>query len=131
MSVASTKLHSILQHELNCSQRYRRYMSLLLVHSSVDQEGLERTVDRYGRDSDVMVNIDDFYAVVMSETDHRDALHAIDRYGSFLGDHLIPCYSLATFPADDHLADGLLYVAKKRLQRAKCGTSSGRIMTEG
>ena len=127
MSVASRTLHSILQHELNSSQRYRRYLSLLLVHSSVDQEGLERTLNRYGRDSDVMAKIDDFYAVVMSETDHCDALHAIDRYGSFLDEQFSPCYSLATFPVDDHLADGLLCVAKKRLQRAKSGTTVGVI----
>ena len=130
MPVEFATLHSILQYELNSAERHRRYVSLMMIHSPIDQEGLEQTLDIHGRNSDVMAQVGDSVAVLMSETDKRDALHAIDRYSEFVEDPFDPLYSVATYPADNHLADALFELAKNRLNKAKSGASGRRVVFE-
>lgn len=130
MSVDMNTLYNIFQYELNSAERHRRYVSLMMIHSPIDQEGMEEALGIHGRDSDIMAQVDGSMAVLMGETDQNAALRAIDRYNPVLEEQYAPHYSLATYPSDDHKPDVLLEMAKQRLKRAKTGTEKGRVVFE-
>ena len=131
MPVEFATLHSILQYELNSAERHRRYVSLMMVHSPIDQEGLEQTLDVHVRNSDVLAQVDDSVTVLlMSETDKGDALQAIDRYSPFVKERYNPLYSVATYPADEHQPEALFQLAKKRLHLAKSRANGIRVVSE-
>jgi hypothetical protein len=131
MHVEFTVLNRLLEYELTSAERYRRYVSLVMIHSPVDPESLKITMDTHVRNSDAIAHFDHSVAVLMSETDQEDALRAVERYGNFMDDQLDPRYSVATYPVDNHTPDELLDIANRRLQEAKKSDTENRVVYEG
>lgn len=109
----------IVEYEVSASERYRRYASLVLIHSPIDHEGLKEEIRMYVRKSDVMAMFDHSIAVLMSETDMNLALCAVDRFHGILGKRFDTRFSVASYPSDDGGAETLMETSLRRLQRAK------------
>ncbi|NIA15331.1 MAG: hypothetical protein GWP08_14775 [Nitrospiraceae bacterium] len=77
-----------------------------------------------------MAYSDHFAAVLLGETNQRDALRAVERYRDALKDHFDPRYSVVTYPADGHAPDALMEIADRRLQEAKIGDSGGVVFRD-
>ncbi len=120
----------ILRYELNGAERYRRYVSLVLVHSPTDHEGLKAVVGPHMRNSDAVASYDHTIAVLMAETDKHDALCAINRYNDALRTRFDMRFSVVTFPADDTSAESMMSTAERRLHMAKNG-GEGNVVFEG
>ena len=114
-------LREFLQYELCSAERHRRYVSLVMVHSPTNHQGLKGMMGGHVRKGDAMADFDHSVAVLMGETDQSDALSAVKRYEGILGNQFDARYSVATFPADDSSADALLETASRRLQKAMNG----------
>jgi len=108
-----------MQYELYSSERYRRYVSVILVRSLDDHQGLNSAFAQLIRKSDVITFYDNAIAVLMSETDQNDALSAVDRFHSLLVNQFDVRFAVATYPSDEASVEGLLSTAEKRLQKAQ------------
>ena len=119
--IAYPVFDGILRYELCAAERYRRYVSLVLLHSPTDHEGLKGTIGSQVRKSDAVASYDHSVAILMAETDKGNALCAVNRYNELLGGQFDVRYSVATYPGDDTSADSLFEAAEKRLNKAKQG----------
>ncbi len=120
MRITFPVFQELLQYELFASERYRRYLSVVLVRSLADhQEGLNSAFDHLIRKSDALTSYDHSIAVLMSETDQNDALCAVDRFHSLLKNQFDVRFAVATYPSDEASVEGLLATAEKRLQKAQ------------
>lgn len=111
--------HELLQYELYASERYRRYVSVVLVRSLADHQGLNSAFERLMRRSDVMACYDHTIVILMSETDQNDALCAVDRFHTHLGNQFDVRFAVVTYPSDEASIEGLLATAEKRIQTAQ------------
>ncbi len=119
MQITFPVFHELLQYELYASERYRRYVSVVLVRSLADHQGLNSAFDQLMRKSDIIAFYDHAIAVLMSETDQNDALCAVDRFHAVLGNQFDVRFAVATYPSDEASVEGLLATAEKRLQKAQ------------
>lgn len=119
MQITFPVFHEVLQYELYASERYRRYVSLVLLHSSADHQELNSAVYQLIRKSDIIASYDHVIAVLMSETDQNGALCAVDRFHAVLRHQFHVCFAVATYPSDGASVEGLLAAAEKRLQKAQ------------
>jgi hypothetical protein len=116
----------LLEYELCAAERHRRYVTLVMIHSPKDHQGLKDIMDTHVRKSDAIAHFDHSVAVLMGETDQNDALCAVDRYTELLKSH-DPRFAIATYPSDDASADALIDAAQRRLDKASNG-SNGNIV---
>ena len=114
-------LRETMQYELYVSERNRRYVSLMMLTSPTDQQGLKLCFPPHVRKSDVMADCDNSIAVLMSETDQSSALCAVDRYRELLKNQFEPRFSVVTYPSDENSVDQLIELAENRLQKAGNG----------
>ena len=121
MQATLAMFNELLQFEMGAAERYRRYLSLVIVHSPTDHIGLQGTVGVHMRKSDGMARFDHSVVLLMGETDQSDALRAVKRYEGVLGGQFDARYAVATYPGDGTAPDGLMAIAEKRLQKAKNG----------
>ena len=119
MQSTLSTFHELLQYEMGSAERYRRYVSLVLIHSPTDHRGLQGTVDMHARKSDGMARFDHSVALLMGETDQSDALRAVKRYEGLLESRLEARYAVATYPVDGTAPEGLMAVAERRMCKAK------------
>ena len=123
-------LRRVLQYELDAAERYRRFVSLVMIASS---EGIDRTrqvLNGTIRSSDILAESEDTAVVLMSETDSYGALSAIERYRERGGNASDLRFSLVTYPSDGGGADSLFSTAMRRLQSAVAG-ELGNVVTTG
>lgn len=121
----------MLQYELYAAERYRRFVTLVLVGSDNGLKGLRDFLGSHGRASDVMAEFENSVAVLMGETDRSGALIAVDRFKDLLSNSEVDLrFSVTTFPTDGGKADGLIQRALFRLNRAKRG-DRGAIIYNG
>ncbi len=117
-------LQDMLQYELHAAERYRRFVTLLLIDSRQEGSSLEEDMKRHLRSSDVMARIDNSIAVLMGETDNDGARIAAERYKKDFGRHAEFYFSLATYPADGGKPERLFTVAHERLEKSRAESSS-------
>lgn len=123
-------LRQMLQYELYAAERYRRFVSLVIVASDDGLKGLRDFLGTHGRSSDVLAEFENSVAVLMGETDRSGALTAVDRYKDLFDTHVDLRFALVTFPADGGKADGLIQGARRRLKKAK-GAAPGSVVYNG
>lgn len=112
-------LKDILQYELACAERYRRFVSLVMVNEAPDTKAqLKHVLADTARDSDLLVERDATFLILMSETDRKGARNAISRYIDREGDVHDFSFALVTFPNDSGTAETLMETAERRLQKA-------------
>lgn len=115
-------LPKVLQYEVSVAERYCRFVSLVMIASSDDMRRVQEMLQSTLRSSDVLGEHEGAAMVLMSETDGKGALTAIERYKERGRDMVSDLrFSVATFPQDDGGAPGLIKAAKRRLQEAPAG----------
>ncbi len=120
----------LLEYELLAAERYRRFVSLVMVTSQNDLEGLRALLGEHVRDSDVMSNFDHSVAVLMGETDGTGALSAIDRFRKSFDSQIDMRFSVVTYPSDGGKAESLMDAAYRRLAKAKQAISGAVVCTD-
>lgn len=123
-------LQRLLQYELRSAERYRRYVSIVMVKTGDTVEQFRQLLSDTIRDSDELEPLGDGAAILMGDTDTDGALCAIGRYKQRCGDQLDMRFAIATFPADGREADGLLQAAARRLALS-AAAGAGAVVTTG
>jgi hypothetical protein len=120
-------LRGMLDYEVEASKRYRRFLSLVMMHVESTTEGL-RTDNWLGtvhgemfRSTDRVFPLDQDGTVVvlMGETGAKGALRAIERFQEQFGGALAVHSSVASYPADGLTSQDLFSVAQQRLVYAE------------
>jgi hypothetical protein len=123
-------LQRLLQYELRSAERYRRYVSVVMVKTGDGFDEFKHLLGDTIRDSDELDEVDDGTAILMGDTDTDGALCAISRFKQRCGDQLDMRFSIATFPADGREAEGLLEAAARRLALS-VSAGTGAVVTTG
>jgi len=111
--------HRLLAYELRCAERYRRFVSVVMITSGNGPVRYRQLLDGAIRDSDEFIEFDQAAAVLMAETDQAGALQAIERYKSKLNGAADLRFSLASFPKDARDARALFDTGRRRLAKAQ------------
>lgn len=111
-------LQDVLQYELACAERYRRFVSLVMVAEGSDEAQLQHVLVDKVRESDLLVVKESTFLILMSETDRNGARNAISRYIDRDGEVHDFRFSLVTYPNDSGNAEVLIEAAERRLQKA-------------
>ena len=93
-------LQEVLEYELACAERYRRFVSLVMVKEGEKGARLEHILADKVRDSDLLGEKDSNYLILMSETDRNGARSAISRYIDRDGEVHDFRFALVTYPND-------------------------------
>lgn len=123
-------LSKFLGYELKSAERYRRFVSLVMVDSSESNGRLKKLLTNAMRNSDVLADFDGASVILMSETNTTGALSAIERYKAKSGNDSSLRFSLVTYPSDGGGAEGLLSTAYRRLQKA-IDSQGGQVVITG
>ena len=111
-------LREILHYELESAERYRRFVSVVMVADTRGNGNVDRILSEKVRYCDVLAAADTMAVIMMSETGSAGAQSAIERYKKDATDGADLCFSLVTFPHDGRGVDGLIDVGSRRLQKA-------------
>ena len=113
----------LLNYEIRCSARWRRYASLLVVDSVDGGEATERfreIIKADMRKCDEMAWLDGGkLAILMPETNGKGLRQAVRRYGQKYDGWLDVRFGAASFPQDAQEGRDLFRKACERLDRAK------------
>lgn len=105
----------LLNYEIVCSTRYRRFMSLILFEKNGDDgDGFAKRVLNEFRNCDRLFNLSHEIVVILPETDVNGVHCVCDR---LLDNHAVRGMVLAyaSFPADGQTSATLMKVARLRL----------------
>ncbi len=122
-------LQDVLSYELSCAERYRRFVSLVMVTGAAPDGSVRRILGDKIRNSDLLAEKNSHLVILMSETDQNGAHIAIDRYKQFGKDDGL-WFSLVTYPQDSGSAESLVQAGERRLNRAKSG-EPGEVVSTG
>lgn len=111
-----TELAWMLAHEIALAERYRRFVTLLMLQPNQPERRLAAHLQGKMRQSDVVFDFDGSrVAVLMSETAPEGARVAIDRYlREFPGGSEVT-YGFSSYPEDGNCLPTLLAAATRRL----------------
>jgi len=113
-------LRQVLQYELHSAERYRRFVSLVMISTDSESYGRVRKVlCAHVRNSDLIAGTDGSIVVLMGETDKAGALCALDRYLRLFHNNVELYCSIVTYPSDGGMPDRLIPLAYRRLKAAK------------
>ena len=122
-------LSKFLGYELKSAERYRRFVSLVMVGSDPQESNVKKLLSDTLRNSDVMADFNGAAVILMTETNSAGALSAIERYKTKGTENDDLRFSLVTYPSDGGGAEGLLAAAYRRLQKAAAGPPGCVVMT--
>ncbi|HIJ73497.1 MAG TPA: hypothetical protein HPP83_05280 [Candidatus Hydrogenedentes bacterium] len=123
-------LRKFLEYELAAAERYRRFVSIVMVGSRQGAEKARQVLKGTLRSSDVMEQIGDAAVVLMGETDSEGALCAIERYKDRCGRRHDMRFSIVTFPTDEAEPDALFSTGNRRLEQAMAGDFGAVVATD-
>jgi len=127
-----TNLESLLQYELNCAKRYRRFLSIIMTGAvGIHTEMKEVWKTDEIRESDQFFDLEEGTAILMPETDGAGAITAINRCLEVLGPDYDLRFGVASFPFDAQSTEDLLRIAERRLQTAQKMPSRGTVIKNG
>ena len=111
-------LQEVLEYELACAERYRRFVSLVMVKEGEKGAQLEHILADKVRDSDLLAEKNSNFLILMSETDRNGARSAISRFVDRDGEVHDFRFALVTYPNDSGSAKALMEAAERRLMKA-------------
>lgn len=126
----SNLLQDVFQYELACAERYRRFVSLVMVTERSNGEQLVNVLTDRVRDSDLVVEKNSTFLILMSETDQNGAKTAISRFVDRDGDVHDFRFSLVTYPNDSGNARSLLEAGERRLLKASEGQAGDIVSSD-
>lgn len=113
-------LHRQLMHEQKLAERYRYYVSVVMVAPTQNGVSVRGLIDDTLRECDELFVVNEGIAILMPHTTLEDATRAVERFKGYCADRIDLRFSIATYPTDDTALD-LLSRAKTRLAEAKAG----------
>ena len=116
----------VLDHELSCAERYRRFVSLVMVRGASPESPILKILSDRIRNSDLLTDKSSHLVILMSETDRAGAAVAIQRYREFCADHSL-WFSAVTYPQDSGTAAELVRAGERRLEMA-CHEQAGAVV---
>lgn len=122
-------LRWLVDYELRAAERYRRFVTLMLVASRNGCFYLKDILVKTKRESDRLFELDNEVAILMSETDLNGALTAVERYKSLFSEDVDLRFSVVSFPLDGVNCSDLMGKVFQRLDVAKaleCGAVVSR-----
>jgi len=122
-------LQDVLHYELTCAERYRRFVSIVMVSYGQGDTPVRKVIAEKVRESDLLAEKNSHLIILMSETDSAGATTAIHRYKTQTGEGDLR-FSLVTFPNDSGTADSLMEAGERRLSAARAD-QPGAVVTEG
>jgi len=119
-------LTGMLDYEVEASKRYRRFVSLVMMHVKPTETAVptDRWVGAMREDAfrstDRLFPLDDAgtVAVLMGDTASQGALRAVERFQERYGGALTVHSSIASYPSDGLTPQDLYSVAQQRLELA-------------
>lgn len=109
----------VLDYEIRLSARYRRFVSIVLIRTEDDTDGLCKILAETIRTTDTCFTEDHGLSLIMGETAHTDAVQAIQRYRNAINGSMNVHYSVASYPSDGKTPAELNATAHRRLDRAR------------
>jgi hypothetical protein len=116
----------VLGYELSCAERYRRFVSLVMIRGASADSPARRILSDRIRSSDLLAEKNSHLVILMSETNRNGAAIAIDRYREFCAEHPL-WFSSVTFPQDTGSAAELVRAGERRLDLA-CKDQPGAVV---
>ncbi len=107
----------VLDYELVCAERYRRFVSLVMVKGESSEQPVHKMLADRIRSSDLLAEKNSHLVILMSETDSDGANIAISRFRTYCEARAL-WFSLVTFPQDSGTAADFVRVAERRLDAA-------------
>lgn len=117
----SQSLYRMTDYEVRCSERYRRFFSLVFMASSHEVGEFMSQLGGSLRNSDEFADFNGHSAILMGETDKKDAMQAVKRLGRECNGSTDIRFSVTSYPKDGTTSDELFRTALERLERAKSG----------
>ena len=122
MKQTTSMLDWTVEHELQCSRRYRRFLTVVGAECLDTDTKLKELLGEILRGSDEIIELNSKgVTVVMAETDRQGALRAIERYHDRFNGAFDIRFGVATFPVDACDRETLMARARSRLLKAKKG----------
>lgn len=124
--------YSMAAYEIRCSERYRRFFSLVFMASGSGGNGsvkLKEFLRESVRESDLLSELEGHTGIIMCETDKDAALQAVRRLKRLQHDVVDVRSSIASFPEDGTTYQNILQKASNRLDEAK-RRERGAIVTD-
>jgi anti-sigma regulatory factor (Ser/Thr protein kinase) len=115
------EFNKLLDYESRCAKRYDRPVSLVMATSGNGPIHYKDLLKGILRCSDRSIEVDEWVAVLMGETDREGALKAIARYKASYKNGIDLRYAIALSPQDGEKAEDLFSTARQRLSIAKQG----------
>jgi hypothetical protein len=127
MDAEVNALTGMLDYEVEASKRYRRFVSLVMMHVKSTDVGpltdkwLGTMSEEMFRSTDRVFPLDQggTMAVLMGETESQGALRAVERFQELYGSALAVHSSIASYPVDGLSSQDLFSVAQRRLDVAE------------
>ena len=121
----SSNLGIFLEYELQASSRYRRYVSVVLLKGvGCETPQLKNSLPEIIRNSDASFSFGNYIAILMSETDDRGSLTAIERYKRDMSSRGYDVrFAYVTYPGDGKTVDDLSRVLMERLEGPTTATN--------
>lgn len=123
-------LRWLVDYELRAAERYRRFVTLMLVASRNGGFLLKDVLAKTKRESDRLFELDNEVAILMSETDVAGALTAVERYKSLFSEEIDLRFSVVSFPLDGVNCSDLMGKVFQRLDEAKA-LECGAVVSHG
>lgn len=120
----------LLEYELRSAERYRRFVSLVLMSRTNGSTQCKKLLEGTIRGSDEVFENQENAFILMAETDLSGALTAIERYKTKCDVAVDMRFSVASYPSDARAAETLLSIGHRRLSKAK-GGKCGAVVSAG
>lgn len=122
-------LEWLVDYELRCAARYRRFVSLVIVGTHEEHRDLKSLLGKTLRSSDELFDSESGTVILMTETDELALSKAIRRLQEACTFEMDLRFGAAFFPKDTHTATDLLSLAGRRFLRARMGPPGAVVST--
>lgn len=113
-------LEWLMEYEITCSSRYRRFFTLILFSSTDPRHGIDPfVIGKIIRECDRFFVFKHYCALLMGETDAVCAVKAIPRFLAAFPRQESLRFAVVSYPRDGHTTADLIGLAQARLERAR------------
>ena len=115
------QLEWLMEYQLRLATRYRFFVSLILVAPRDKKVNVNRLLEETLRDCDLLFDLQERSAILMSHTGVEEACKAVERYQSLCNGKIDLRFGLASFPDDARAVANMLETAEGCLAEAQRG----------
>ena len=115
------QLEWLLKYEQRLAERYRYFLSLVMMTSISDNARIIKILENTMRSCDQIFAINGDYFILLPHTSKQEARATVNRYKSMYNGELDIRYSITTFPGDINSLSDPIEVGRQRLKSAKQG----------